>query len=335
VRVLVTGATGFLGMHLCHRLVADGHDVTALHRPTSDVADLPALGVRLVVGDIADDDAVRQAVSGQDVVVHAAAHIAYWRGYRAEHRRVNVDGTRIVAEAYRKRGAGRLVLVSSVAAIGIPGPGDGPADENFPFNLASSGLNYHISKRQAEEAVRQEMGRGLDAVIVNPGTIFGPARRGYRGGEMIEKVRGRGVVPYFIGGINAVHVDDVVDGILRATSGGESGERYILGGENVSYRRIVELATAEFGQRSVAIPVPPFVTGAASALMEPVGSLTGRRPPLTRDTHLCSRREQYYCSEKARAAFGYVARPFTRVVREYIDWNSRAVRREMSATRAG
>lgn len=322
MKVLVTGATGFLGHHLFRRLVGEGHAVTAFHRSTSNVADLPASGVALAIGDVADADAVRRAVDGQDVVVHAAAHLAYWRGFRDEQSRVNLDGTRNVARACRAAGVGRMVHVSSVAAVGIPAAGDGPADENFPFNLRESGLNYHLSKRQGEEAVNEEVARGLDAVIVNPGSIFGPAHRGYRGGEMMEKVRGKRVVLYFVGGINAVHVEDVVDGIARAMTRGRSGQRYILGGDNVTYRHIVEVAMTQLGQRSMAVPVPPIITGTASAIFESLGRLSGRRPPFTRDTHYCSQRRQFYASDKAQAELGYTARSFETIVGDYLVWST-------------
>ncbi|MGH7862287.1 MAG: NAD-dependent epimerase/dehydratase family protein [Candidatus Dormibacteraceae bacterium] len=335
MKILITGASGFLGSHLCRRFVRDGHEVTALVRPTSDDRAIAELSPRRVHGDVTNPAEVRTAVTGQDAVIHAAANGAYWRQLRAAQARVNVEGSRNVAVACREAGVSRLVQVSSMAAIGIPGRGEGPADETFCFNLAATGLNYHLSKALAEDAVRQEVQRGLDAVIVNPGSIFGPFGRRYRGGEMIAKVRGRRIVPSFVGGRNVVHVDDVVDGIARALERGRSGERYILGGENLSYRRIVELAAARLGEHPIVVPVWPVVTGLLAAAIEPLGALTGRRPFMTYDIHYCSARNQYYCSDKARAELGYSARPFANIVQDYLEWSDRqrtASREEVGLT---
>src|SRR5579883_2035083 len=156
MKILVTGASGFLGAHLCRRFVQDGHEVTALCRPTSDDRAIAELPLRRVDGDVTNPADVRAAVVEQDAVIHAAGNLAYWRQVRSTQTRVNVDGTRHIAVACREAGIRRLVHVSSVAAIGIPRRGDGPADEDFRFNLGTTGLNYHRSKALAEEAIREE-----------------------------------------------------------------------------------------------------------------------------------------------------------------------------------
>ena len=149
MRVLVTGATGFLGSHLCRKLVTDGHWVRILARPTSSLATLEGLRVERIFGDVTDGESVRRAVQGQEWVIHAAANLNYWERDEAVQTRVNVDGTRYVAQACRVEGVKRLVHVSSVAAIGIPTDPARPAGEEFPFNLADSGLGYQIHKRMA------------------------------------------------------------------------------------------------------------------------------------------------------------------------------------------
>lgn len=330
MRVLITGATGFLGSRLCRRFVQDGHEVTALVRSTSARWPIDGLDLRRVEGDVTDPDAVRRAVLGQDLVIHAVANSIYWRQVRAAQTRVNVEGTRNVAAAGREVGVRRMLHVSSMAAIGIPERGEGPADETFAFNLGSTGLNYHVSKVQAEEVIRDEVRRGLDAVVVNPGSIFGPFGQHYRGGEMIAKIRGKRVVPAFVGGRNVVHVDDVVDGIVRALDRGRTGERYILGGENLSYQRIVEIAAGQLGERPIIVPFPPLATGLLAAVGEAIGALTHRRPRMTYDVHYCSQRNQYYRSDKARQELGYSARPFASIAREYLEWSAG----QRAATRA-
>ncbi|WP_218081766.1 NAD-dependent epimerase/dehydratase family protein [Anthocerotibacter panamensis] len=316
MKILVTGATGFLGSHLCRRLVAAGHRVTILRRPGSDTALLAGLQLQEIIGDVTEEVAVDRAIHSQEVVFHTAAHLAYWRGLRAIQTQVNVTGTRLVAQSCLKQGVRRLVHVSTVAAIGIP-PLGSIADESFLFNLATSGLNYHCSKWRAEAEVQQRVAQGLDAVIVNPATILGPHGRGFRGGEMLRKVHCSRWVSYYLGGINVVHVEDVVAGMVQALAQGRAGERYILGGENLTYRQLVEVTAQAWGLERVFVPVPPLVTGLAQAVLEPVGALTGKRPWITRDGHYCAHRTHFYDSSKATRELGYTARPFRAILWEY------------------
>ncbi len=317
MRIAVTGATGFLGSHLCRRLVRDGHEVTVLRRPSSDTSPLDGLELSEVVGDVTDAEAVLPAVERRDAVVHAAAHLRYWRALRDEQNRVNVEGSRTVAVACAGSGVRRLVHVSSVAAIGIPA-GKGLADETFAFNLEGSALNYHVSKKRAEDEVLAEVDRGLDAVIVNPGSIYGRYQSGFRGAEVAARVRRSRVVPCFVGGNNVVHVDDVVEGILAALRDGRAGERYILGGENLTWRRMAEIAAEEVGVRRLLVPVPRLVTWASSLAGEAVAALTHERPRFTREVHLNASRFLYYDSGKAERELGYRFRPYREIVREYL-----------------
>lgn len=316
MKILVTGGTGFLGSHLCRRLRDQGHDVAVLRRARSNTAALDDLTVRYETGDITDLAALHHAVKGQDAVIHAAADIAYWSPAGRPQTDINVQGSENVARACREQGVKRLVHVSSVSAIGIPPGRDQPADETFPFNLLESGLGYHISKRRAEEAVLREVAQGLDAVIVNPAWIFGPFGRAYRGADMMQKVRRTRIVPYFTGGLCCVHVADVVDGIVGALVQGETGQRYILGGDNVSFKELVQKTAAAMQLMRWFVPVPRLVTAAASAILEPIGRISGRRPPITHATHYCSSRFSFYDSTRARRRLGYRPRGFNQILEE-------------------
>jgi dihydroflavonol-4-reductase len=313
MRVGVTGATGFLGSHLCRRLQADGHHVIALRRPTSDADDLAGLGVESFVGDVADRKAVADLVRACDAVVHAAAVLSYGRAFAGEHERVNVGGTRVVVDACRAAGVGRLLHVSSVAAIGLAADGR-PADERFSSNLDGSGLSYHLSKERAEEVVRNAVGDGLDAVVVNPSTLAGPFGPRFRGGELPAGVLRRRIVPAFVGGSNVVHVEDVVAGALSALERGRTGERYILGGENLTWRRMAEIAAEELGVRRIVVPVPAPVTAVVSRVS----------PGFSRDRHVLASRHLYYDSSKAREELDYKFRPYREIVREYVEWRAGA-----------
>lgn len=316
MRALVTGATGFLGSHLCRRLIDEGYNITILRRLTSDLTILKGLNLNHAVGDITDGKVVDRAVKGQDMVIHAAAQVGRCLG--DIQTRVNVEGTQNVVRACKKYNVKRLLHVSSIATIGIPSDPDHPADETFPFNFEKIDLNYNISKRRAEEEVRKESFDGLDTVIVNPGWIFGPFGNSFRGGELIDKVRRGRIVTYFLGGVNVVHVEDVVNGILSALKLGRNGERYILGGENVSFRQIAEVTAEYLGLRRIFIPIPSIITGLAAILLEPIGKLTGRHPPLTYDDHYYVNHFHFYDSGKAKKELGYDPRPFKEIVKEYL-----------------
>ena len=313
MKVLITGATGFLGAHLCRRMVDDGHTVRVLVRPTSSCAALDGLPVERVLGDVTNFHSMKGAVCNQECVIHAAASLT---GDEALHQKINVEGTRYVARACRNEGIKRLVHVSSVAAIGIPDDPSRPADENFRFNLNDSGLSYHLSKRRAEEEVMAEVEKGLDAVIVNPASIKGPHGRHYFGAEISRTVRRTRVVPYFTGGICVVHVEDVVNGINAALARGVIGERYILGGENLSFKDIGKKTASALNLRRRFIPLPSLITGVAASVLDPLSRLRGRQPWITYTTHYCACRYQFFDSGKARRNLGYAPRDFEAILEE-------------------
>jgi dihydroflavonol-4-reductase len=316
MRILITGGTGFLGSHLCRRMLQDGHEVRVLCRPTSSTATLKGSPVERVLGDVTDAESVEQAVKAADWVIHAAASISYWEGDSPRQRQVNIDGTRNLVQACLRQGVRRLLHVSSVAAVGIPADPARPATEDFPFNLQDTGLCYHVSKWQAEEVVRDGIKQGLDAVIVNPASIFGPYGDRYRGAEMLRKVRQSWLVPYFTGGLCAVHVQDVVDGIVKALGSGKTGQRYILGGENLSYRNLVDRTARAMRLKRRSVPVPALVTGLAAHVLEPWGRWRKVRPRITYMVHYCASRYHYYDSTRACRELGYTARSFEAILQE-------------------
>lgn len=316
--ILVTGGTGFVGAHLCRRLLEKGYRVTVFHRPSSDLSVLHDLRINCVIGDLTDGPSIRHAVRGHEAVIHAAADLGQWPRRKSATDVVNVIGTQGVIAGCREAGVRRLVHLSSVAAIGLsPNPGL-PANETCPFNLERSGLRYQISKKQAEDEVLRAASDGLDAVVVNPSTICGTHGPTYRGSEVFVRVLGSRIVPCYIGGRNVVHVDDVVDGILSALRKGRAGERYILGGENLTYRQMAEIAATTFGLTGrIFVPLPPLVTGAAALAFEASGVVTGRPPKIDREAHYYGRRFLYYDSSKAAAELDYGPRSYRAIVEDF------------------
>jgi dihydroflavonol-4-reductase len=289
-------------MRLCARLSALGHETVALHRKSSDIARLAALGVRCVACELADFRGLSAAMAGCEVAIHAAADIRSRPDRPDLQAQVNVEGSRNVALACRLTPVRRMIHVSSVSAIGIPNDGRNPAAEDFRFNLSGPAFAYHLSKKQAEEAVLQQVEAGLNAVIVNPGTIFGPHHSLYRGAEFIRGVMGKHVIPCVRGGRCAVHVDDAIGGILAAAEKGARGERYILGGENVSYLDMAKRSARALGVKSRFVPIP----GWALRLLAPARAANARF--------------HYYRSDKAGTALGYAPRGFDAIIADCLAW---------------
>lgn len=317
MNVLITGGSGFLGSHLTRRMVADGHQVRILSRRPPP-APAEHSNVEWILGDVVDPEGVERAVRGSEYVVHAAARANSMASSRETTlvMQVNVEGTKNLARACRKHGIRRLVHVSSVLAVGIPSDPRFPADESFSFNLENSGLTYHLSKRRAEEAVMAGVVRGLDAVIVNPARLWGPSADGYRGAEMLKPIRRSHVVPHFTGGGCMVHVEDVVGGILAALDRGETGQRYILGGENLSFREMLGKTASRMGLERRFVAIPRLMTGLAAAGFEPWGWLRKRQPRISLVTYRCAHLSQFYDSSKARRTLGYVSRDFDAILNE-------------------
>jgi dihydroflavonol-4-reductase len=270
-------------------------------------------------GELHDSERLSLASRNQDVVIHTAADIRGWVSDPEPQVRANVGGSRNVALACLTTGIGRLIHVSSVSAIGIP-LNDSPATEDFEFNLREPRFAYHISKKKAEEAVLETVRDGLDAVIVNPASIFGPFAAAppggpaYRGSEIMRKASGRRIVPVFAGGRCIAHVQDVVDGILAAIEHGKTGERYILGGDNVSFRQIAESSSRARKQRSTLVTVPAWCSELLAPLAAGVSRIRGELPRFA--VHHADGRFQYYSSEKARTWLGYSPRPFEAILEE-------------------
>jgi dihydroflavonol-4-reductase len=321
MKVLVTGATGFVGSHLCRTLVERGFHVTALRRSTSNIDLLGGLDLDFALGDVTDPYSLEAAARGQEAVIHAAALAGNsWSRLRSTHNQVNIEGTQNVVAACQRAGVRRLLYVSTVAAVGIPEHGQPPADEDFPFNLDKGIFNYAISKKRAEEVVITGCRNGLDAVIVNPSTILGEWGSSYRGSEWVEKICHRRIAFYFTGGCNLVYIGEVVDGIICALERGRSGHRYILAGQNLSYKEAAHIVARRLGQTTLLLPVLPLATRLLSAL-DPLSGLTGwRLQKKYTDIHFIAPLFQYYTSAKAIEELGYRSQPFSDILEDILHW---------------
>lgn len=266
---LVTGSTGFIGSNLCRALLAEGHTVRAFHRPTSTLRALEGLEVEHVLGDLTQPETIGPAVEGVEVVFHAAAYMG--GKHPGKQYAVTVEGTRQVLRAALEANVRRLVHTSSVAALGVPEPGKPELlDEHHTWNFRPEHYPYGYAKYQAELEVQKAVAQGLDAVIVNPSMVFGPGDIYRQSSSILQAVAKRRLPAAVEGGINVVHIKDVVAGHLAAMARGQRGERYILGGENLAYLSFIQLVA-----RAAGVPAPGLVLpgGLLRMLATPAGWL--------------------------------------------------------------
>jgi dihydroflavonol-4-reductase len=271
--VLVTGGTGYVGGVLVRQLCARGESVRVLLRPWSPRQALAGLTFEEFTGDVSDTGSLDQAMKGVSRVYHLAAAVRMDPFAEDKLKRVNVEGSAAVAKAARAAGVKRMVHFSSVAAIGR-GSLAAPADETHVFDAGDLGP-YFRTKHAAEEAVQAEVGRGLDAVIVNPANVVGAA--GTAGGmEPLLRMAASGRVPFYPpGAASFVPVEDVARGAILAMEKGKTGERYILGGESLSDRQLLTMAALAAGVRPPRWELPRAPVLAAARL----GDLLGRAFP--------------------------------------------------------
>ncbi len=257
---LITGGTGFVGSHLVRVLADAGHTPRVLHRRRSRLTALQGLHYETALGDVLETDALLQACAGCDWVFHVAAVADYWRASTEQMFNVNVEGTRRVLWAARQAGVPRVVLTSSAAAVGVL-PGEQPADERVPFNLPPRAFPYGYSKVLAEQVAQEAVAEyGQDVVIVNPVVVFGPGDLNQISGSFVTQIRRyQWAATVTSGGVAVVDVRDVARWHLAAAERGRSGERYILGTANSSYRALFALIAQLLDVTPPKIMVPDAV----------------------------------------------------------------------------
>jgi dihydroflavonol-4-reductase len=319
MKVLVTGGTGFVGANLAAALLARGDEVRVLRRASSSLAALDGLDVEHLLGDVTDPVAVERAVAGRDLVFHVAAIAAYWRVRRGQVYHANVEGTRLVMAACLRAGVPRVVHTSSVAAVGIP-PRGTVADESLPFDKVSATLTYPDSKHRAEVEVRRAVERGLDAVIVNPASVFGAGDHYLNTGRIVIEY-GRGRIPFAPpGGMCVVDVDAVVQGHLLAAERGRAGERYILGGENLSHCQIAATIAEVAGVRAPPIVLPRVLIGPSALAVDAFNRVSPWAPLINGEQIWLSGLEFYFASSKAVRELGYPLLPFRAAIEKAYRW---------------
>jgi dihydroflavonol-4-reductase len=318
---LVTGATGFVGSAVLRKLVAAGHDVRVLSRAASDRGNLAGIDCEIVTGDLTDPASLAAAVAGCDTLLHVAADYRLWVPDPAALDRVNVRGSVDLFRAAAEAGATRMVYTSSVATLGLHKDAT-PADEATPSTLNDMVGAYKRSKFKAEEAVKMLIREeNLPIVIVNPSAPIGPRDiKPTPTGKMIVDAAAGRMPAYVDTGLNVAHVDDVAEGHMLALEKGVVGERYILGGENMTLREILGVVCAHVGRRPPRVKLPhdlllPLAYGA-----EAVARMTGRDPMVTVDGIRMAKKMMFFTCERAKRELGYSPRPAIEAIRDAVDW---------------
>lgn len=320
MKVLVTGANGFLGSWLTKRLCDEGHDVTVLVRGSSDLAEIEHLPIEKRFGDVSDMESLYSGFRGQEVIFHLAGVVAYRKSERPLMERVNVRGTRNVVTAIRDLQIPKLVYLSSVVAVGAGFSETQILDENSTYNLEHLNLGYFETKRAAELIVKQSCDKSeIDAVMLNPSTIYGggDAKKGSRSTQV--KVA-RGKFPFYTsGGVNVVAVEDVIEGILLGWKKGKTGERYILSGENLKIYELFNLIAQSAGVKPPKVEAPFWILRSIGWLGDQLEPL-GIRTPISLENAWTSHLYHWFDSTKAQSELGFRPSSARLAIEKSVSW---------------
>jgi len=318
-RILVTGASGFVGSAVARALATRGDDVTVLLRASSPRTNIAGIECRVAIGDMRDVEAMTKAMEGARYVFHVAADYRLWARDPEEIVRNNLEGARAVMTAAKTTGVERVVYTSSVAAL-KPLAG-AAADESSRHSENTVIGAYKRSKLVAERFVECMAGEGLPVVIVSPSTPIGPRDvKPTPTGRIIVQAANGGMPAFVDTGLNLVHVDDVAAGHLLALEKGRIGENYILGGEDVRLKDMLRAIAPLVGRKPPRVQLPrgplyPLAYGA-----EAVARVTGKEPFLTADALRMSKHHMFFSSAKAKAELGFSARPYQHGIEDAVKW---------------
>jgi len=320
--VVVTGASGLLGGNLALELAARGHRVRATRRGSTNVAHLKDAPIEWVDASLEDAEALARAFDGAGAVFHCAAQVSIRRSVTPELVRANVDGTRHVIDAVRAAKAGRLVHCSTTAAVGLSTDGQ-PCTEETPYNMAEFGLQdaYSKTKHASEVLVHDAAGAGLDAVIVNPGYMFGPNDAKPSSGTVIIGLLD-GKIPGRVPGKNSfVDVRDVARGMIAAWEKGRRGERYILAGHNIPYAEMFDLVMDTAGRARLRRSTPRFAAKLLGWAGDVGEALMTREPLINSSSVGFAYSDRFiFSSEKAKRELGYTIGPLDVAIKDALDW---------------
>lgn len=319
MKTLVTGATGFLGSHVVRQLIDEGHSVRILRRPASRMELLSGLHYEEAIGDVTHRDAVFQAVEGCDGVFHVAGLLSFWWKANKGLYDVNVRGTRNIVDACLTKGVKRLIHTSSIVTLGTAPAGE-VTTEATVYNGHQYDIPYFDTKYRGELEVQKAVDRGLDAVIINPGTIIGPGDINMNFGRLIYLMAKGGVPFYTAGSTTFCDVEDVARGHVLALDKGRAGERYIMGGQNVDWKTLLEVIADVVGVAAPRQQVPAWVLHAYAYGKSVLSLLSGKEPHPSPAMARAILIESKFSSDKAIKELGYQVTPLKKTIQKTHEW---------------
>lgn len=319
MKAFVTGGTGFVGANLIRLLLQQGYEVKALARPNARLDNLNGLEIELISGDLNDPDLAR-SMQGCDCLFHVAAHYSLWQRDRDLLYQSNVLGTRNVLAAAKAAGIERSVYTSSVAAIGI-NPSGQPTTEQYQSPVERLIGHYKQSKYWAEQEAVKAARSGQDIVIVNPSTPIGAYDiKPTPTGDIVVRFLERRMPTYVETGLNFVHVQDVAWGHLLALQKGKSGERYILGNQNLSLKQLLDELSQITGLSAPARSIPVWIPLSVAWIDETILTKFGKKPSIPVDGVRMSKQPMYYDASKAIRELGLPQTPIHIALKDAVDW---------------
>jgi dihydroflavonol-4-reductase len=309
MKTLVTGGAGFLGSHIVRALLAEGKKVRILTLPSESTAAIEDLDVETMNGDVTKIETLYPAVKGCDEIYHVAGVVSYWRRHREKQYKVHVEGTRNICRVALESGIKKMIHTSSAVTIGFSRDKDKILNEKSTFNQERCNLGYVETKKEGEEEVLKAIQRGLNAVIVNPATMFGERDYDLNAGELIVKIAQKKMPAAPSGGMNFIDVTDAAYGHLLAMKHGRTGERYLLGCENLTYDQLFEIISDSTGVAAPKIHVPYFVALFLGYLGNIESFFTKKYPNITPEGAKLTGNFLYYDSSKAITELGLPQTP--------------------------
>jgi dihydroflavonol-4-reductase len=321
LKVFVTGATGFVGSHVAQELSRHGADLRILIRSSSKLENLEGIPAETVVGDLLQVDALRSALAGCDAVMHVAADYRLWVTDPKKMHATNVTGTRELLRLAREQGVPRVVYTSSVATMGFFSDGR-LCDEATPVSLSNMIGHYKRSKYLAEQEAVAAARAGQQVIVLNPTTPIGSGDiKPTPTGRIIVDFLKRKFPAYMNTGLNLVDVDEVARTHVKALTAGQSGERYILGGENLTLKQLLDKMSAITGLPSPTMRVPHSVAMMFAMWDQTfTGKLLGREPRATVEAVRMGKKMMFVSSAKAERDLGFRVVPVYAALRSAIEW---------------
>ncbi|HUK88906.1 MAG TPA: hopanoid-associated sugar epimerase [Blastocatellia bacterium] len=320
MKAFITGATGFVGANVARALLASGFEVRALVRRGANSSNIDGLDVERVEGSLSDKDALRNAMQGCDAVFHVAALYTLWKSDAKALYQANVEGSRNIFQAAEEAGVGRIVYTSSVAALGVPAPGQ-TGDETLSTTAEELVSDYKKSKYLAEQEALKRARAGQHIVIVNPSTPIGAFDiKPTPTGEIVLRFLNKKMPAYVDTGLNIVDVEDVARAHILALERGRPGERYILGNRNLTLKELLDILSSLTGMKAPTIQIPHIVPLVVAWIDEGILAKFGKRPDVSINSVKMSHKAMYYDSSKAVRELGMPQSPIEGALTKAVKW---------------